>query len=70
MLALVFISLSGSLALARHGDVSFEHLVGVTIGMIAGSYTGAKFTRRAPVSLLRVAIVATPFIAGTLLILG
>jgi uncharacterized membrane protein YfcA len=70
MLALVFISLSGSIALARHGDVSFEHLVGVTIGMIAGSYTGAKFTRRAPVSLLRVAIVATPFVAGTLLIFG
>lgn len=70
MLALVFISLSGSIALARHGDVSFEHLVGVTIGMIAGSYVGAKFTRRAPVPLLRIAIVATPFIAGTLLVFG
>lgn len=68
MLALVFISFSGSLALARHGDVSYEHLIGVTIGMTAGSYVGAKLTGRAPINVLRVAIVATPFIAGSLLI--
>lgn len=70
MLALIFISLSGSVALARHGDVSFEHLVGATIGMTAGSYAGAKLTRRAPVSVLRVAIVLTPFVAGAPLIFG
>lgn len=70
MLALMFISLSGSAALARHGDVSYEHLLGVTIGMTVGSYVGAKFTRRASVSLLRAAIVMTPFLAGTLLIFG
>ena len=70
MLALIFISASGSVALARHGDVSYEHLVGATIGMTAGSYVGAKLTRRAPVQVLRVAIVATPFVAGSLLIFG
>jgi uncharacterized membrane protein YfcA len=70
MLALVFISLSGSAALARHGDVSFEHLVGVTIGMTAGSYVGAKLTGRAPANVLRIAVVATPFVAGTLLLFG
>ncbi len=69
MLALCFISASGSLELARHGDVSLVHMVGVTIGMTAGSYVGAKFTRRAPVSLLRFAIVATPFLGGLSLIL-
>jgi uncharacterized protein len=69
MLALSFISLSGSIALARHGDVSLPHLVGVVIGMTAGSYVGAKFTRRAHRTLLRTAIVATPFLAGTALIL-
>jgi len=68
MLALTFISLTGSLALARHGDVSLVHMVGVTIGMTAGSYVGAKYTRRAPVSVLRFAVVATPFVAGTMLI--
>src|SRR3990170_4535585 len=61
MLALIFISTSGSVALARHGDVSLEHLVGATIGMTAGSFIGAKWTRKAPVNVLRVAIVLTPF---------
>jgi len=70
MLALVFISLSGSVALARHGDVSYEHLLGVTIGMTAGSYVGAKLTGRASADVLRAAIVVTPFVAGTLLIFG
>ena len=69
MLALCFISTSGSLALASHGDLSLVHMLGVTIGMTAGSYTGAKFTRRAPLSLLKFAVVATPFIGGLTLIL-
>lgn len=68
MLALCFISVSGSLALSQHGDLSWTHLIGVTIGMTAGSYVGAKFTRRAPVSLLKFAVVATPFLGGTALI--
>lgn len=68
MLSLTFISLSGSLALASHGDVSLIHTIGVTIGMTAGSYVGAKFTRRAPRKLLRFAVVATPAIAGTMLV--
>lgn len=70
MLALVFISLGGSIALARHGDVSYEHLLGVTIGMMAGSYAGAKLTGRASAQVLRWAIVITPFVAGTLLVFG
>jgi uncharacterized membrane protein YfcA len=70
MLSLAFISLTGSLALASHGDVSLIHTIGVTIGMTAGSYVGAKFTRRAPINVLRFAVVATPFVAGTLLIVA
>lgn len=68
MFALCFISASGSLALARHGDVSLLHMVGVTIGMTAGSYVGAKFTRRAPIWLLKFAVVAVPFVGGSALI--
>lgn len=68
MLSLAFISLTGSMALASHGDVSLIHTLGVTVGMTAGSYVGAKFTRRAPLRLLRFAVVATPFLAGTMLI--
>ncbi|HEV2127918.1 MAG TPA: sulfite exporter TauE/SafE family protein [Thermomicrobiales bacterium] len=68
MLALIFISLSGSAALASHGQVSVPHLIGATVGMTLGSYAGAKLTGRAPLRVLRAAIVLTPFIAGTLLI--
>lgn len=68
MLALCFISTSGSLALMRHGDLSWVHMFGVTIGMTAGSFVGAKFTRRAPLSLLKFAVVATPFVGGAALI--
>jgi len=72
MLARVIIGLGGSIALASHGDgdVSGPHLAGATIGMTISSYLGAKFTRRAPVEVLRAAIVLTPFIAGTLLIVS
>ncbi len=70
MMALIFISLSGSLEMARHGQVSVPHLVGATLGMTAGSYVGAKLTRRAPLRVLRAAIVLTPFIAGTVLIVA
>lgn len=68
MAALCLISISGAAALARHGDVSLVHLVGVMIGMTAGSYAGAKFTRRAPIGLLRAAVVAVPFVGGIPLI--
>lgn len=68
MLALIFISGSGSLALAGHGDLSVTHLVGATIGTVIGTYAGAKFTRRAPIAVLRAAITILPFVAGSLLI--
>lgn len=68
MFALVFISASGALALARHGDVSLTYLLGTAIGLASGAYFGARFTRRAPRVLLRVAVVAIPLLAGALLI--
>lgn len=68
MLALSLISLSGSAALATQGNVRWLYLVGVIAGMTSGSYVGAKFTRRAPVNVLRWAIILTPFVAGTMLL--
>jgi uncharacterized membrane protein YfcA len=68
MFALVFISASGALALARHGDVSLTFLIGTTIGLASGAYFGARFTRRAPRLLLRAAVVTIPIAAGALLI--
>ena len=68
MLALIFISAAGGLAMAGHGDVSMPHLIGLTIGLSIGAYTGARFTGRAPRQLLRVAVIATPITSGAMLL--
>lgn len=68
MLALIFISAAGSVALARHGDVSLPHLIGLTVGLGSGAFFGARFTRRAPRQLLRVTVVLVPFTAGATLL--
>ena len=68
MLVLVFVSASGGAALARHGDVSIPHLLGLTIGLASGAFIGARFTRRAPRRLLRSAVVTIPFVAGAMLL--
>lgn len=68
MLTLVFISASGAAVLARTGDVSVPHLVGTVAGLAGGSYLGARFTRRAPRSVLRFSVIAVPVIAGAMLL--
>ncbi|MCC6314854.1 MAG: sulfite exporter TauE/SafE family protein [Thermomicrobiales bacterium] len=68
MLTLVFISATGSLALAQAGSVSAPHLVGATLGLASGAFLGARFTRRAPRDLLRGAVVLVPFLAGAMLL--
>jgi uncharacterized membrane protein YfcA len=68
MWALVFISGSAAVVLARHGDVSGSHLVGSVLGLSAGSFLGAKLTRRVPLRVLRVAVVAVPVVAGAMVI--
>jgi uncharacterized protein len=68
MMSLVFISAAGALAMARHGDVSGPHLIGLTIGLASGAFIGARFTRRAPRQVLRVAVVAVPITAGAMML--
>lgn len=70
MLTLVFISATGSLALARYGDVSVPHFVGATIGLASGAWVGARLTRRAHRNILRGAVVFVPFVAGATLLLA
>ena len=70
MLTLVFISAAGSVALARHGDVSLPHLIGAVLGLASGAYVGARFTRRVRREVLRVAVVVIPFLAGAMLLFG
>lgn len=66
MWALVFISASAATVLAGHGDVSGPHLIGSVIGLSAGTFLGAKLTRRLPLRVLRVSIVVVPVLAGAM----
>jgi len=68
MLTLMFISVSGAVSFAAYGDVSAPHLLGLVIGLGPGSFVGARFTGRARGGILRFAVVATPFLAGTVLL--
>lgn len=68
MMALIFISAAGGAAMARHGDVSLPHLIGLTIGLGGGAFVGARFTRRAPRAFLRAAVILVPFVAGAMLL--
>lgn len=68
MLTLIFVSLSGGISMAFHGDVSVPHLIGTVIGLASGSYIGARYTGRAPRQVLRTALVGTPLLAGGMLI--
>ncbi len=68
MLTLVFVSASGALVLARHGDISTNHLIGTVIGLASGSFVGARYTKRAPRTVLRAAVVTVPIFAGAILL--
>lgn len=68
MLTLVFISGSAATVLARHGDVSGEHLVAAIAGLSAGTYLGAKFTSRASYRVLRSTVVIVPVVAGAMVL--
>jgi hypothetical protein len=68
MLVLVFISAAAGAAMARHGDVSVPHLIGLTVGLGSGAFIGARFTRRAPRPLLRATVVTVPFVAGSMML--
>lgn len=70
MVTLIFISLTGSLALARSGDISVPHFVGATLGLASGAFLGARFTRRAPRVVLRASVVLVPVLAGAVLLFG
>ena len=70
MLALALMSLSGAVRFAQGGQVSAGLLASVLLGLVVGSFVGAKFTKRAPRWLVRTGLIATPFLAGALLILA
>lgn len=69
MFALGVMSLTGAIRFAQGGQFDAGLLAAVVVGISAGSYIGAKFTRRAPRQLVRSALIMTPLVAGSLLVL-
>ncbi|MGI5835817.1 MAG: sulfite exporter TauE/SafE family protein [Chloroflexota bacterium] len=70
MFAMALASISGAARFALGGQLDGWLLSSVVLGMTAGSYIGAKMTRRAPRWLVKTGIVVTPFITGWLMILA
>lgn len=70
MFALGLTSFTGAVRFAQGGMVDPALLASVIAGLSVGSFIGAKFTRRAPRRLVRGALIATPFVAGSLLVMA
>ncbi|RXZ81323.1 sulfite exporter TauE/SafE family protein [Paenibacillaceae bacterium] len=70
MLIILPIALAGSYGFSQAGFLDLELLVKVVAGTMIGSYIGAKFTVRAPVLVLRYAMIVMPFVGAALLLLS
>lgn len=70
MFSLSLMSLTGAIRFAQGGQVDSRLLAGAILGLCVGSFVGAKYTKRAPRPLVRWAMVLTPIMAGSLLVLA
>ncbi|MFO2548325.1 sulfite exporter TauE/SafE family protein [Alicyclobacillus cycloheptanicus] len=68
MLVILPIALLGGIGYLWNGYVNLTLLAEVVIGTMIGSYIGAKFTKRLPPLLLKIAMVTVPTIGGLLLL--
>lgn len=70
MLVILPIALAGGAGYYLEGYLNFALLAEVVAGTMIGSYVGAKFTALAPQPVLKSAMVITPIIAGTILLIS
>lgn len=69
MLVILPIAAAGGAGYYQEGSLDFGLLLNVLAGTMAGSYIGAKFTKRAPAKLLKTGMIVTPVIAASILLL-
>ncbi|CAG7608998.1 hypothetical protein PAESOLCIP111_01121 [Paenibacillus solanacearum] len=69
MLVIVPIALGGGVGYYRLGYLDIHLLLAVTVGIMMGSYLGAKLTRRVPLLYLQAAMALVPMIGATILLL-
>jgi uncharacterized protein len=70
MLVILPIALAGGIGFYFDGYLDFVLLVQVLAGTMIGSYVGAKFTNLVPQGLLKGAMVLTPIMAGTIMLIS
>lgn len=69
MIVIIPIALAGGAGYYHLGYLDIHLLIEVVVGTITGSYIGAKFTKRVPIPILKVAMLLVPITAATLLII-
>lgn len=70
MLISLPIALFGGIGYLINGHLDFGLLSKVVAGLMAGTYIGAKFTRRLPSVILKTTMVTIPVVGGLLLLFG
>lgn len=70
MLVILPIALLGGIGYLTTGYLDVGLFIHVTIGLMTGAYIGAKFTKRLPPVILKIAMVTVPAIGGMLLLFG
>lgn len=68
MLIIIPIAIAGGAGFYGSGHLDLVLLSEVLLGIMTGSYVGAKFTKRLPLVYLKTAMVVTPFIGAVLLL--
>jgi hypothetical protein len=70
MLVLMPIAFMGGLGYLLEGYLDLMLFIQVVAGLVTGAFIGAKFTKRLPVVFLKMALVAIPILAATILLFG
>ena len=70
MLVILPIAVMGGIGYLTSGFIDFMLFIEVVLGLMGGAYLGAKGTRRLPLLVLKIAMVAVPVLGGLLLIVG
>lgn len=68
MVILLPVSFFGALGYIQNGLIDWAVLTNVIVATVIGSYIGAKFTKTAPIALLRGIVVTLPIIGGIILL--
>ncbi|MDR3563959.1 MAG: sulfite exporter TauE/SafE family protein [Negativicutes bacterium] len=70
MLVTLPIALFGGIGYLVEGHLDWNLLINVVIGLMTGTYIGAKFTKRLKPAILKTTMIIIPIIGGLLLLFG